>query len=204
VHDHIGQNLAFAKIKLGTLLASSSDDEVKQEVDIVVKLVDEAIRDTRSLVSELGSPILYELGFVPAVEWLAQQMRRRHGVAIEFEDDGKPKPLGDDVRVLLFQAVRELLANVVRHAQAQTAKVSIIRNGDQIRVDVKDDGIGFDPAKIGPGLDEGGKFGLFSIRERLEPLGGRLEMLSKPGQGTDVILTGPLSPEEQKDTIKTS
>jgi PAS domain S-box-containing protein len=196
VHDHIGQNLAFAKIKLGTVLASSPSDELRQEVDTVVKLVDEAIQDTRALVSELGSPILYELGFVPAVEWLAQQMRKRHGIVTDFEDDGHLKPLSDDVRVLLFQAVRELLANVVRHSEARTAKVSIVKNGNQIRVDVEDDGIGFNLAEVGPSADQNARFGLFSIRERLEPLGGQINAVSEPGKGTRVTLNGPLNPEE--------
>jgi len=204
VHDHIGQNLAFTKIKLGTLTASTTSAKLKKEVDDVVKLVDEAIQDTRSLVSELGSPILYELGLVPAVEWLTQQTHRRYGIVMDFKDDGRVKPLSDDVRVLLFQAVRELLANVVRHARARTAEVVIVRSGDQIRVEVKDDGIGFDPADIGPGVDQSTRFGLFSIRERLEPLGGRVEVASKPGQGTRVTLSGPLQPDVESNTIKIS
>jgi len=195
VHDHIGQNLAFAKIKLGTLLSSPLSGDVEVEVDRVIKLVDEAIQDTRALVSELGSPILYELGFVPAVEWLTQQMSKRHGIALDFEDDGHSKPLSDDVGVLLFQSVRELLANVVRHARARTAIVLLARDGDQIRIDVKDDGAGFDPAEIGPGVDQSSRFGLFSIRERLEPLGGHVQVVSRPGKGTRITLTGPLKAE---------
>jgi signal transduction histidine kinase len=124
------------------------------------------------MISELGSPILYELGFVPAVQWLAQQASKRLSIPIHFQDDGQPKPLSDDVRVLLFQAVRELLANVIRHSQAQKAKVTIARNEDQIQINVRDDGIGFEPTAVGPGMGESGAFGLFSIRERLEPLGG--------------------------------
>jgi PAS domain S-box-containing protein len=200
VHDHIGQNLAFAKIQLGTLLESDSSSGIRTTVDEVSNLVDEAIQDTRSLISELASPILYELGFVPAVQWLTQKIGKRHHITIDFDDDGQPKPLSDDIRVLLFQAVRELLANVVKHAQADKAKVSITRNADHIQVDVSDNGIGFDPAEIGPDADQGGRFGLFSIQQRLEPLSGHMEITSKPGQGAKVTLTGPLEPPGQKDT----
>ena len=200
VHDHIGQNLAFAKIKLGTLASSRSHDELKAEVDQVIKLVDEAIQDTRALVSELGSPILYELGFVPAVEWLAQQMRSRHGIVLDFYDDGEPKPLSDGVRVLLFQALRELLANVVRHAHASKAMVSIVRDDEQISVEVKDDGVGFEPSEIGPALDQSSRYGLFSIRERLEPLGGYMEVASRPGKGTKVTLTAPLQTDTSRES----
>ncbi|UCD87211.1 MAG: PAS domain S-box protein, partial [Desulfobacterales bacterium] len=112
VHDHVGQNLAFAKLKLATLLKKISSSSEQKAADELNTLIDEAIRDTRFLVSEFGSPVLYELGFVPAVEWLTQQTQKRHGIVVDFEDDGQPKPLSDDVRVLLFQAVRELLANI--------------------------------------------------------------------------------------------
>ncbi len=204
VHDHIGQNLAFAKIKLGTLLNSTSSAGARKAIDEVVKLVNEAIQDSRSLISELGSPILYEIGFVPAVDWLTREIGKRHDITIDFEDDDQPKALTDDVRVLLFQGVRELLANVVRHARADTAKVSVTKNGNEVRIDVEDDGIGFDPAEIGPDMDKNGRFGLFSIRESLEPLGGHVEVASEPGQGTKVTLMGPLKSDGQNERRKVS
>ena len=204
VHDHIGQNLAFAKIKLGTLLSSTMSANVRKAVDEVVGLVEEAIQDSRSLISELGSPILYELGFVSAVDWLTREMGKRHDIALQFEDDGQAKTVSDDVRVLLFQGVRELLANVVRHARAQRAKVSITRNGNEVQIDVEDDGIGFDPARVSADMDRNGRFGLFSIRERLEPLGGHVEIASKPGQGTKVTLMGPLKSDGENERRKVS
>jgi PAS domain S-box-containing protein len=204
VHDHIAQNLAFARIKLGTLSEGDLSVDVKTTVDQISSLVDEAIQDTRSLVSELGSPVLYELGFVPAVEWLTQQTSKRHDIAIDFDDDGQHKPLSNDVGVLMFRVVRELLANVVKHAQADSTKVSLRKNGDQIQVEVSDDGIGFNPAAIGPAEDQGSRFGLFSIRERLEPLGGHMEVASQPGHGTQVTLSGPLESLGQNDTVNGS
>ncbi len=195
VHDNLGQNLAFTKIKLGNLLKSLTSPDHRAAVDELSKLVDETIQDTRALISELGSPVLYELGFVPAVQWLTQLTSRRHGITVGFEDDGQPKLLSDDVLVLLFQAVRELLANVIKHSRAKKAKVTIETMEDQIRVTVRDDGIGFDPDEVGPAMDEHGAFGLFSIRERLEPLGGQMKVTSKPGQGTQVTLVGPVNSE---------
>ena len=203
VHDHIAQNLALAKMKLGVLRASIASGGALETMDDILKLVDETIQDTRTLISELGSPILYELGFVPAVEWLTQQAQRQHGIVVDFEDDGQPKSLSEDVRVLLFQAVRELLVNIAKHAKARTAKVSITRNADQIRVDVEDDGVGFDSAEIGSSVDTTGRFGLFSIRVRLEPLGGHMEVDSKPSHGTRVTLVAPLkhNGENKKEKV---
>ena len=199
VHEQIGQNLAFAKIKLGKIRELAISGNLGDAVDEVIKVIDETIEETRALVFQVSSPILYELGFVMAVESLTRQSQKRHGISMAFEDDGQPKPLSDDVRVLLFQAVRELLANVVRHAQAKTAKVSIAKRGDEIIVDVKDDGVGFEPAQIGPAMDQEMRFGLFSIRERLESLGGSIQIVSKRGHGTLVTLSAPLSKEEEND-----
>jgi len=192
VHDHIAQNLAFAKMKLGTLRASMASGGALETMDDILRLVDETIRDTRALISELGSPILYELGFVPALEWLTQQIQKQHGIVVDFDDDGQPKPLSEDVCVALFQAARELLVNIAKHAKARNAKVSIARDGNQVRVDVEDDGVGFDSAEIGSSMDTTGRFGLFSIRVRLEPLGGDMKVESKPGHGTRVTLVAPL------------
>jgi signal transduction histidine kinase len=88
--------------------------------------------------------------------------------------------------------VRELLVNVAKHAQARSAKVSITRDGAHIEVDVEDDGVGFDTAELAPSVDENGRFGLFSIRVRLDPLGGHIEVESEPGHGTRVTLMAPL------------
>ena len=192
VHDSISQNLAFLKMKLGDQRILTPSSSLAETMDEVLDLVDETIQYTRALISELGSPILYELGFVPAVEWLTQQAQNQHGILVDFENDSQPKPLSEDVRVLLFQAARELLVNIAKHSQARTAKVSITREGDQVRVDVEDDGVGFDSAEIGSSMDTTGRFGLFSIRVRLEPLGGHMEVESKLGHGTRVTLLAPL------------
>jgi PAS domain S-box-containing protein len=193
VHDHIGQNLAFAKIRLTELRRISGVSEYAGSLQEVVGFIDSAIQDIRSLVSELSPPVLYELGFVPAIRQVSQEILRRHGIACSIEDDGRPKPLGEDMMVLLFQAVRELLINVVKHARASAASLSITRTDDKIRVQVKDNGIGFDVAKTDlNGMDDRG-FGLFSIRERLDPLGGCLDVRSELGRGTEVTLWGPLN-----------
>jgi signal transduction histidine kinase len=160
--------------------------------DEILKFVDETIQSTRTLISELGSPILYELGFVPAVEWLTEQVHNQHGIAVGFEDDGQPKPLSEEVRVLLFQASRELLVNIVKHSHARSAKVSIRRHGDEVCVDVTDDGVGFNSTEIGSSMDTTGRFGLFSIRVRLEPLGGYMGVHSAPSHGTRISLVAPL------------
>ncbi|MHC4286386.1 MAG: sensor histidine kinase [Planctomycetota bacterium] len=151
----------------------------------------------RSLTFDLSSPILYEFGFEEAVtEWLNEQVEKKHGIATEFKDDGLPKPLDDDIRVIMFRNVRELLINVVKHAHASKVKVSVGKVGDLIRVSVEDDGLGFEPAEAESMVTNKEAFGLFSIRERLEHLGGNLDIDSAPGCGCRITITSPLSREK--------
>jgi signal transduction histidine kinase len=119
-------------------------------------------------------------------------MEARHGVTCVVLSDKRPKPLDKDLEVVLFQAVRELLANVGKHAKATRVKVELSRKEDSVHISVGDNGIGFDVNSIGGWGNELGGFGLFSVRERLLLLGGRLEISSAPGSGTKITLVAPL------------
>lgn len=194
LHDRIGQALAITRIKLDALRESATTRDLIIDMDEIRALIDQTIHDTRSLTIELSPPILYELGFEAAVDWLAEQTHKRHGIEMVFETDSVPKPLRDDVRVVLFKVVQELIFNVVKHAKAHTAKISLRRDGERIRIVVEDDGVGFDMSEKIHSIGENGCFGLFSIRERLESFGGRLEVVTEPGEGTQVIIVTPLEP----------
>lgn len=193
LHDQIGQTLFIAKIKLEMLRESSSSTDIVKSSDEILKIIEQIIKDTRSLTFELSPPILYQLGLEAALEWLVEQMKEQYGIIVEFEDDKQPKPLSDDILILLFQAVRELLVNVTKHAQARKVKVSIGRDGEDLRIRVEDDGVGFITSEIGSSKSKNKGFGLFSIKERLDHLGGNLEIESKPDQGTRITLVAPLT-----------
>ncbi len=193
LHDRISQSLVISRMKLQALLKSASASELAAPLEEACNGIAQIIQDTRTLTFDLSSPILYELGFEAAVaEWLDEQIQKKHGIKTEFEDDRRPKPLDDDIRVLLFRNVRELLINIVKHANAQNVKVSIYRIDEQVCVSVEDDGVGFDPAEV---ASKAG-FGIFSIRERLEQLGGHLEIESEPGRGSKITMTAPLKYEK--------
>jgi len=192
LHDHIGQILALAKIKLESLREMASSTGLAVPLDPIREMIEQAIQYTRTLTFELSPPILYELGFEAAVEWFTEQIQEQHGILVGFEDDLQPKPMSHELRILLFKAVRELVINIVKHAQARSAKVSIRRDDKHIHVLIRDDGYGFNPFKDNPSGKMRG-FGLFSIRERLKHFGGNFEIESNPGHGTRVTLVAPLN-----------
>jgi len=193
LHDQVTQNLILFKINLGELREKDMPGELIKPLDEIYKHLDQIIGDMRSLTFDLGSPTLYELGLEAAVrEYLNEEIQQKHGIKTDFENDSQPKSLDDDVCALLYRAVRELLINVVKHAQAQYVKVSICRYNGNIRIIVVDDGAGFKPPAEEFGSGKTAGFGLFSIRERLSYLGGSVEIDSKPGEGTQVTLVAPI------------
>ena len=193
LHDSIGQALAISKLKLDALLNDKVPDGLASEIEEIHALIKQTIQHTRSLTFALSPPILYELGLEPALESLVEQMERRYGMQVAVIDDQRPKPLSQDFAVLLFRAVRELVINIIKHAHTRQARIVVTRDAECIRIAVEDYGVGFDVSTIeSQGAAEGG-FGLFSIRERLGHLGGRVEVQSSPGQGTRVILVAPLA-----------
>jgi PAS domain S-box-containing protein len=204
LHDHIAQLLVVAKGKFEKLQESALYRSLANPMEEIRRLIEESIRYTRSLVFELSPPILYDLGFEPAMEWLAEHMENQYGLVVHVEDDDQPKPLENESRVLLFRAVRELLFNVLKHAQASSASIRMLRDGEHLQVIVEDNGVGFAPdqLKASSGKMEG--FGLFSIRERLNYFGGRMEIESTSGVSTRVILNLPLGKEKEKRPCRLS
>jgi CheY-like chemotaxis protein/anti-sigma regulatory factor (Ser/Thr protein kinase) len=143
--------------------------------------------------------VLDELGLPSALAWLAKQMPL-HGLLVEVHLLEQQVSLPDDQAVLLFQSVRELLINVAKHAGADRATVSLkIEQEQQLCIEVQDMGRGFDPAAM-EAKSENGHFGLFSVRERMQAMGGRLEVKSAPGQGTTVTMRLPLARTKTAET----
>ena len=194
LHDNIGQLLAISKIKQGSL-ADTSPPEIRETLNEIRKLTEQAIHYTRTLTFELSPPILYELGLRAAVEWLVEQTRQQHNMDVRFEADKSNPSLDDDIRILLFQAVRELLVNVAKHSQARQVNVSLRRENNKIRIDVEDNGIGMVPTQITTIGHTAAGFGLFNIRERLDLLGGKMNIQSQTEKGTKITLFAPLKNE---------
>jgi len=189
LHDQIGQTLAFAKIKLDVLhhlLQSTGHAEL---VGKIRKAIEISIQEVRTLTFQISPPLLYELGFEAALDWLCEWAQDNHGLRVQFLDDGQPKLLDEEVRSTLFQAVRELLINAAKHAQIKIAAVAIEKSGNNLVLRVSDQGVGFDMKKV---AENRCGFGLFNIRQRIGHLGGSFQIESEPEKGTVVTIEVPL------------
>lgn len=197
IHDSIGQSLAICKLKLDVIASRSLDPDAMPLLAEACKLLTDVITRIRSLTFQLSPAILYDVGFEAAVDELCAGFEKEHGIKVSFCGDGFPKHVSKDVEVILFRAIRELLFNVVKHARAKMARVTIEGQKSRVTVTVEDDGVGF--VTHADGLRNGvGGFGLFSIRQRLQNLGGNMALVSSPGQGTRVCLELPLSTDSSK------
>jgi PAS domain S-box-containing protein len=192
LHDSVGQMLVFCGLRLGALAGDDLPEEVTTALDEVRGQLSRAVEHTRTLIFELSSPVLYELGFEAAVRSDTERFARESGIAFRFVDDGAPKPMADDVAVTLYQSVRELMTNAVKHAQAANVLVTVTRVDDRACVSVDDDGCGFFPSGADPAADPRRGYGLSSIRERIDHVGGEVTIESSRGHGTRVELRAPL------------
>ena len=191
LHDQFQQLLVAVKMRLEAL---SSLDDSKRGIEIpkLTALMNEVLSNSRSLAVELSPPILTE-GLGRALEWLCGTwMKEKHGLTVTCDIDFSVETIHEDMRILLFLAVRELLFNTVKHAQVGEAHLELGTDGaDRLRVRVIDRGCGFDINEESLEHALGSGFGLMSLRERLQMLGGTFEIASKPGFGVDALITAP-------------
>jgi signal transduction histidine kinase len=192
LHDSPMQKLALAQLQLASA-AKHRDAESEQALAIGVDLLRDALQELRTLQFDLSPPVLYQEGLAVALRWLAAQTTQRLGVELSFEERGIPRPLGQELALILFQCVRELVHNLVKHAAASRGRMELEYLSDAVRVVVSDDGKGFAPDVPRLRSDAQSGYGLYSVRERLGLWGGRLAIDSS-GAGTRATVEVPLGP----------
>lgn len=193
LHDDIGQKLAVAKLDLLSSLQGDINSETAETIKSVCSEIEEVIESVRSFTFELSNPVLTELGLEAALErHLTGEILGKHGIVFELEKCGQLNQLDEDISMCLFRSIRELLNNVVKHSKATKAIVSLDKSDNSVMINVRDNGIGFEPESVSSRMDEKGGFGLFSIREQVESFSGELNIESAPGRGSSFIITIPL------------
>jgi PAS domain S-box-containing protein len=204
LHDYLAQLLVLIRMKIRQAAPRVPDEKATS----LLKEADQAITDslnyTRSLMAELAPPALQEFGLVEGLGWLADQMKT-HGLAVSIEKQLQRILLPDDQAVLVFQSVRELLFNVLKHAGTSEAEVAVKADKQgELVITVSDKGAGFEPADVSRESEGRKRFGLFSVRERMEAMGGRLVVESRPQEGTSARLIFPYWPAAPKTSNERS
>ncbi len=194
IHDYLQQMLVAALMNLRMLKSKATKKNELAELERIETIITESIETTRSLTAELSPPVLHQCGLAAALNWLRQWFFEKYGLNVEVHAEEGIDP-GEEVGVTLFQSVRELLFNIVKHSGVKTATLSMNRaKPDMVKIEVRDTGAGFDPEAVRAREGTTGGFGLFNVRERMELLGGHLESRSAPGCGSRFTLLAPLHP----------
>ncbi len=194
LHDHVQQMLHGIQLRTHLLILDAPPNThpgLQEHLQAIQELTEEAIQATRTLTVELSPPVLRVEGLTAAFRWLSDHMAEMHTLDVDVEVEGDCQLYSSELSVLLFQVARELLFNVVKHAQVKRAQLSLQEKDDMVIVRVLDQGIGFDLVNRDQPRRKIGGFGLASIEERLNLFGGQVALESQPGQGTSVTLTVP-------------
>ena len=193
LHDDVGQALTSVLLALRLVESSLAKGEVdlhdaRQRTEDVRELVADALRRARQLAFDLRPTVLDDIGLLAALERLALDMTARGETAVELATDGLAAArLPPEVETVVYRVVQEALTNVVRHARAQTASVTVIVAEGRVRALIEDDGLGFDPT----GAPTPGHLGVKGMAERADMIGGTVQLSSTP-DGTTVLLEVPL------------
>ena len=188
LHEDLQQHLVAMQCKMSSMKAGGQQGPNADDIRWMLDELARTIQISRDLTVRLRPPVLYEFGLVPALEWLASDMQTRFRLATSFTRRETFRLVSDEAQAFAFEAVSELLMNVIKHSGTLAADLQAYWDGqDSIAVAVSDKGRGFEAAHP----TQASKFGLFSIRERAEAFGGRLTVTSTPGQGTRVVMTLP-------------
>lgn len=195
LHDDLQQILYGAQMKLKAAYQDVEHGDaatMQAHLTKIQELVERCVRVTRNLSVDLAPPLLHDEGLTDTINWIGLRMKELHGLDVRIKARNSLNTPDHDMRVLLFQVVRELLFNVVKHANTDAAEVEIRRIDHHVAITVSDEGEGFEVEAAETRASATDAFGLLGLRDRLDLFGGDLRIDSKPGEGTRVTVEVPL------------
>jgi signal transduction histidine kinase len=206
LHDETVQTLIALghRIELVQKALDKDPEQARRRLAELSRLAADAQQEVRRFSRALRPLYLEDLGFVPALEMLAQETEREHGLSVSVELEGPIRRLAPDLELTAYRIAQEGMSNVVRHAQAHTARLTILFFTNELILRIQDDGKGFNPPVNPAELAHEGHFGLMGLHERALLFGGRLEVHSKPGQGTMLEVCLPLPDASTHERLLTS
>jgi signal transduction histidine kinase len=193
LHDEIGQTLTAAKLEIEAARRLHDPAAIGLRLDDSLALIEHLLQSVRELSLNLRPASLDALGLVGAIQAHATAMAGRVGLKLSFEADELKARFDSSMEIACFRVAQEALTNVLRHAHATSVRIALRRSeGDFLRLEVEDNGFGFDPAAAMSSSESGVSFGLLGMRERAELTGGSFSCLATPGQGTEIIAFFPM------------
>lgn len=196
IHDELGQALLALKMDVAMLSASLNDVSplLLGKTTSMMNLINRTVESVRNIATNLR-PAVLDLGVIPALEWLIEEFTKHVGLDCAFETNEEELALNDDVATGIFRIVQESLTNVARHARASKVEISLKHENGELRLMVKDNGIGVEVSKR---MTKRKSYGLSGIRERAIMMGGELTLDSQPGKGTTLTVVVPIEEEAVK------
>lgn len=191
LHDHLGQALAFIRMNIAQLQGNAAFCGFEEQIADTLVLLNQAIRYTRDLTTQISPPVLYELGLAAALHWLRDSTQAKHKLHVTVVAPAGHRRLADEISAFIFKSVQELVTNVVKHAAARSILIRLEVSSHGLTVEVTDDGTGFAIGEALVAESFADHFGLFSIREQLRHLGGEMTIVSSAETGTTVTLALP-------------
>lgn len=192
LHDEVGQVLTAINIELQSILKLSPSKKIKVHIAEGTKLVDYAIQKTKNLSINLRPSMLDDLGLISAVRWFLKKEQQRTNLNIMFSADTQTTRFRSEIEITCYRIIQESLTNIMRHANAKNVWVNIVEEEALIKLEIKDDGIGFDSEEVFTKVHEGKSMGLVSMMERVELIGGKIDFETNKGRtGTSIIIHIP-------------
>lgn len=193
LHDYLAQLMVIGHLKVGQARPKAlSDATLVMLIDEINDIFSKSLSYTRTLMAELSPPVLQDLGFFAALQWMSEQLSKQFLITVDLRLPPEHVIVSENQGLFLYRAVREIVLNVVKHAQTSQVTIAItVEPNDALRIQITDQGRGFDPIAV-DNTTPGGHFGLASIRERIEAMGGWFRVESAHGRGTTLALVLPL------------
>jgi signal transduction histidine kinase len=188
LHDALGQNFVIIKMKMEEIASLTPAGRVKDLAHEGCERLSQILQQTRHLVFNLSPPILYDLGLEAALDSLVVQIRKLHGQVIQYSPGNISALLSREMNIVLFRVVREVLHNAIKYARAERIALTISQKDGRVIIVVEDNGVGFDVAGVMSYDSKQFGYGLFSIREQIQNIGGTVEINSIKGEGTKVVM----------------
>ncbi len=199
LHDGLQQLLVAAKLRLPDC-QSLDREQLDEKIHSVHRLIDECIASSRNLAMELSPPVLQYGSLAEVIEWLQQWFAKNYSLTVDIQSDPTFPVVPRHVQVFLFETIRELLLNVVKHSHRNAALLRVIGTSESIHLQIDDEGVNFDPSNVTTKLDEAQSIGLLRIRERLELLKGEMQIARSRTGGASFRLIVPVVETEFRST----